>query len=131
MRGFKSFFGIIGALMPVVYCGGLLYYFVDRTGSIREADAIGLGPTMVGLAVVGLLFSIPLILKVVRMLIALRSSAASAHGGNDAPKQDNFDADAVLARYMANRPAEGASNAPPQHQGGNPAPRPTFGRKIK
>jgi hypothetical protein len=51
---------------PILYCGGLLYYFLDFSGSVQEAEMDGLGPTLLGLGVVGLLFCIPFIVKIVR-----------------------------------------------------------------
>jgi len=136
MRTLKSVLGVIGALLPIIYCGGLIYYFLDLTGSVREADAIGLGPTLIGLTVVGLLFCIPLIVKVVRIFLAPRSPGSSGGSGRDASThdgKDGFDPDAAVARYMAQRSAEAAAGsppAPPAHESG-PATRPSFGRKVK
>ena len=45
MQSLKSVFGVIGALVPILYCGGLLYYFLDLSGSVHEAQTLGLGPT--------------------------------------------------------------------------------------
>jgi hypothetical protein len=69
----KSVFGVIAALVPVLYCGGLLYYFLDNTGSVEDATAIGLGPTLLGLGAIGLIFCIPLIVKAVRLFSGPRS----------------------------------------------------------
>jgi len=59
-------------------------------------------------------------------LASLQAAVAPAHRDplEDAPRDDDFDADAALARYLANRPASApeASPAPPA--------RPSFGRKI-
>ncbi len=131
----KSILGLIGALLPIAYCGGLIYYFLDVSGSVHDANALGLGPTVLGLAIVGLLFCIPLIVKVMR-IIALRPHAPSGSGGRDASTQDaaEFDADATLARYMARRSAEAASSgepAPPTDEGGASAARASFGRRVK
>ena len=137
MQSLKSVFGVIGALVPILYCGGLLYYFLDLSGSVHEAQTLGLGPTLLGLAVVGLLFCIPLILKIVRICAAPRSPGSGGRGAPNAPAHDGdsaFEADAVVARYMAQRSAEAASPppaAPPAHGGGGPASRPSFGRKIR
>jgi hypothetical protein len=101
MQPLKSVFGVIGALVPIVYCGGLLYYFLDTSGSVQGAEAIGLGPTLLGLGAVGLLFCIPLIVKVVRIFAGPRSPGSSMDDDGD-----GFDADAALARYMARRSSE-------------------------
>ena len=131
MRTLKPVFGVIGALVPIIYCGYLLYYFLDLSGSVQEATADGLGPTALGLGIVSLLFSIPLIMKVVRILARPRSPGS----GGDAPaRDDGFDPDAAIARYMARRSTEPAPNPPaarPAQEGGGPARRPGFGRKIR
>lgn len=139
MRALKSVFGVIRALFPVFYCGGLLYYFLDVARSVDEAQQMGLGPTLLGLGAVALLFCIPSTLKVVRMFARLRAPGSGGHGGPDAPAhdgKDDFDADAVLARYMAQRPAEAAPEptspaAPRAQEPSAPAARPSFGRRVR
>src|SRR4051812_25746859 len=106
MRNLKSVFGLAGAVVPVIYCGGLLYYFFDISGgSVEGAETIGLGPTMIGLGAVGLFFCTPLIVKIMRLVSRPRSPGS----GPDKPTDDDgsgFDADAAIARYMAQRSAE-------------------------
>ena len=137
MRTLKSGFGVIGALVPILYCGGLLYYFLDLSGSVQEAETDGLGPTLLGLGAVGLLFCVLLIVKIVRIFGGPRSPRSGGRGGPDSSTHDDeggFDADAVVARYMARRSAEaapGSPAAPPAHESGGPARRPGFGRKIR
>ena len=134
---FRSGFGVIRAVVPIVYCGGLIYYFVDLSGSMEEAKADGLGPTVLGLGAVGVLFSIPLIMKIVRLFAGPRSPGSSGHGRPDAPTPDGesgFDADAAVARYMERRSTEAgpvSPTSPPAREGGAPATRSSFGRKIK
>ena len=133
MDTFKTAFGVARALFPVVYFCGLLSYFLDVSGgSIHQAWEIGLGPTILGLGFVGLLFCIPLALRIVRILNRPRTPGSGP--GRSAPDDDDgFDADAVVARYLAQRPAEAipASPAPRSApKSGGPA-RPTgFGRRI-
>jgi hypothetical protein len=137
MRTWKSVFGVIGAFVPILYCGGLLYYFLDLSGSVQEAETDGLGPTLLGLGTVGLLFCIPLIVKIVRIFAGPRSPGPGGRDGPDASTHDGedvFDADAVLARYMARLSAEaapGSSPARPAHEGGRPSRPRSFGRKIR
>ena len=138
----KTIVALIGALVPVLYCAGLLYYFIDKSGSVENAEAIGLGPTMLGLLLVGLVFCIPLVWRAVRMFSGPRASGPTSSGpsskgpgeGSDpvtkapAPKRDNkregedegdigAAADAAIARYMAKKAAEANGSG-----GGAPAP---------
>lgn len=127
MRSLKNSFGVIGALVPIAYCIGLLYYFLDLSGSVQEATEDGLGPTMLGLGAVSLILSIPLIMKVVRMIAGTRSPRLAERDGRDSPaREGGVDPDAVLARYLSTRPAEAAAT-----KEGEPPNRPTFGRKIR
>jgi len=124
---------VIRALLPIVYFTGLLVDLLDVSGgSIHQAWRIGLGPTILGLGFIGLLFCIPLALRIVRILNGLR---ASGSGGGSAPDDDDgFDADAAVARYLAQRSAEAAPTSPaprPAPKYAEPA-RPTgFGRRIR
>ena len=136
MQGLKPAFGLIRSLVPVLYCGGLVYYFLNQCGgSVEQAKALGLAPTLLGLTVVGLLFCIPLIVKIVLILSVLLSPRSGRRHDPDGSGHDGeFDADAVLARYNARRAMEatpGSRTAPPAHEGGGPTTRPSFGRKIK
>ena len=63
MRTMKSAVGLIAAAVPVLYCGGLLLYFSRVGGSFGGLVDGALGPTMVGLGALGLLFLIPLVLQ--------------------------------------------------------------------
>jgi len=129
MRSLKSSFGIAGALLPVVYCAGLIYYFLDFSGSVQEAEAIGSLPTLLGLGVVGLLFSIPLFLKIVRMLTRRPSPGANSEASDGG---DRVDADAAIARYKAQRAAQTPVTPPPPPKPApkNPGPKkPAFGRR--
>lgn len=114
MRTLKLWFGVIVALVPIVYCGYLIYYFLDVSGSVEEARNTGLGPTLLGLTIVGLLFLIPLVIKIVRLLSGPRSPGSGGRGGLDRPTDDGggTDADAVVARYLASRPTEAAAPGP-------------------
>lgn len=132
----KSILGVIGALIPVLYLAGLLYYFLGVSGSIENANMIGLGPTMMGLGIIAVLFSIPLIVKVVRLFNGPRppkSDGSDKPGGPGKPKSDsddNFDADAAVARYLARQSAEAAARPQPVQGARETAPvRRAFGRK--
>jgi hypothetical protein len=117
--------------------GDAACYFLDLSGSVEQAKMDGLGPTLLGLGAVGLLFCIPLIVKIVRIFAGPRSPGSGGRGGPDGSTHDSeggFDADAALARYMAGRSEEAVAGppvAPPTHDGRGLATRPSFGRKIK
>ncbi len=138
MQSLRSGFGVISAILPIVYFGGLLYYFLDQAGSLQEAENMGLGPTLLGLGIVGLLFCIPLIYRIVRLIMGPGSRGSDGSGGGpDASGSDEkggFDADAVVARYMAQRSAEASApqttlTAAPEQR--RPSGRPGFGRKTR
>ena len=131
MQPYKSVFGLVGALVPLMSCGGALYYFLAGNGSLADIQATGMGPTLMGLAVFTLLASVPVIVHIFRIVGEARSPNASEVDTGDASVQDSeFNAEATVARYMANRPAEpGPAPSAPQHA--EPAARRTFGRRVK
>lgn len=138
MQTVKSVFGVTRAILPVLYCGGLVFYFMRAGGgSFESANMIGLGPTIVGLAAVGFLFCIPLIFRIGKLF-----NRPPPGPGRRPPEDDDddsgFDADAAIARYMASKRSEEpvpstpvSRPAPrPASNGGGPA-RPTgFGRRV-
>jgi len=128
VRTFKSGFLAIGALMAVLYCAILFYYFLDISGSLRGAKTVGPGTILFGLSLVVLLLCIPFAGRIAGIFARLPSLGA----GPDAPEAgDGFDADAAIARYMADRPAQGAAKAAPApRRGGGPARRASFGRRT-
>lgn len=136
MRELKALFGVLAALVPVVYCGGLVYYFYGLSGSMDDVWRMGLGPTVIGLSIVGVLFCIAVLVKIVRIFIQPRSPGSGGRGGGDGWTPDGesgFDADDAVARYMARRSGEavtGNPTVPPATRGDGPARRPSFGRKI-
>src|SRR5690349_6053941 len=118
----RSLVGFILSFVPVIYCGGLVYYFIHSSGSLQDAENNGLGPTVYGLGVVGLLFCIPIIVKCVLIFIELRKPRLSVEGGvgwSPPSGDDKFDADAVVARYMAQRQLDIDSSAPGAAPGAN------------
>ena len=135
MQALKPALRVIRGIVPIIYCGYLVYYFLDVSGSVQEAANDGLGPTILGLGAVGLLFSVPFILNIVRFLAGLHAAGRGGGGGSAASKQDDtFDADAVIARYQAQQstPAGPSTPAAPfAPKGGGPAKGPSFGRKTK
>lgn len=136
MRSVKSIFGMIGTLFAIAYCGGLVFYFLNLSGSMQEVQNIGLGPTVMGLGGLGVLFCIVLIVQLIRFILKTRSRGGDGPGAADGGKdKGGFDAEAAFNRYMAQRAADGdaaAPMAPPTTSSFNNsgAPRPQgFGRK--
>lgn len=131
MQSFKSIYGLARAAAPVLYCGYLLYYFFDVGGSVEGVRDVGLGPTVIGLGAVALLFSIPFLLKIVRLFNGPRSprSGGGATGVDGDDDDGGAAADAIIARYMARQAAETAAGTPtPTPKMSGPA-KPSFGRK--
>jgi hypothetical protein len=128
----KPIFRAIGAIVPFFYCGGLLIYFIHQGGSVDGAISMGLGPTLLGLAIFDLLFAIPVIVVVFLFFRGRRSRRSDGHGGPSGPHdgESAFDADAVVARYLARGPAETATSPPAPSP--RSAPKPIgFGRRSR
>jgi len=126
MASMKSVFGVIAALLPIAYCGGLLYYFMqgnDLSGPVGQ----GLGPTVLGLGAIGLQFCIPLVFKLLKLLSKPRSPEPAGGNAVEPSEETGFDADAALARYLARKAAQGGGEPAPLE---SPAPRASFGRKA-
>ncbi len=132
--------GIIGALIPLVWIGWLLYYFVGVGGNTAEGVAgIGLGPTVIGLSIVGLLFALPLIIKLLRATTGVNRVPGAGVDNKLKPGEvvvePAFDADAALANYLRKREAGVTGDVsidPSESEPAAPfAPRPGgFGRKT-
>ncbi len=121
-------FRAIGAIVPFFYCGGLLIYFIHQGGSVEGAISMGLGPTLLGLAIVDLLCSIPLIVVIFMIFRGARQRRSDGHGGPSGPQDGENAFDAVVARYLARGPAQTAASPPAPSPGS--APKPTgFGRR--
>lgn len=107
--------GVIAGLLPLIYIGWLLRHFVGVGGGTAEGVAfIGLGPTVIGLSIVGLLFALPLIIKLLRVATGVNRVPGAGHDAELRPGEASdapaFDADAALANYMRKR--EQAGDAP-------------------
>lgn len=118
---------LILSLLPLVYIGWLLIHFTSFDGWSDGLLAGGLGPTVLGLGAIGLLFCAPVIFRLLKFAITPRSPTPPT--GGDVPEESNFDADAALARYLE-RKAAGQGTEIPVHAAGGDAPRPVFGRKT-
>jgi hypothetical protein len=130
VRAFK----LVGALLPVVYCGGLVYFFMSHNDLSDASTAEGLGPTVIGLGAIGLLFCIPVIYSLIKMMVRPRDPAPKSDADADTPEAGSgFDADAALARYLARKAAAGQADGFGEAVPTQPTfdgPRPSFGRKV-
>jgi hypothetical protein len=134
MRTTKSIFGLIAVAIPVLFCGGLLLYFNGVRNAFGGLVDSQLGPTMLGLGAIGLLFLIPLLLKIIRLFGGKGAPAAGGGGhADEAPREEgsDFDPDAALARYLARRSSGTRDPAFPTapHEGGGPVRQAGFGRR--
>ena len=105
MRTAKTWIGLIGALLPVLFCGGLLLYFNNVRGAFGGLIDSQLGPTMGGLGIFFILFLVLFLVKLWRTAggpPGASTPAARADAAVDAARSD-FDADAAFDRYMARR----------------------------
>jgi hypothetical protein len=125
-------FRAISMIFPPVYFGGLFYYFYHTSGSLQGAEDMGLGPTLLELVAIGLLCSIPLVYGIVRIMLTRRHRPGT-HGGPHGPDDgdSSFDADAMIARYLARKAEEESASAraaSPARGGGASKPA-GFGRR--
>lgn len=128
--------GFVGMMLPLLYFGGLIYYFSGvGGGTLQGIIDIGLGPTVIGLAAFGLLFAIKPLYLLFRFIIGLTTGVGTTQAivtaGREAgenPGADAFDADAAMARYLANRSAGDAGPMVDTAPAATPQ-RPAFGRK--
>ncbi|MEP9357849.1 hypothetical protein [Sphingomonas sp. KR3-1] len=121
MRALK----LILALLPLAYLGWLLFHFTGFQGWSDGPLASGLGPTVIGLGALAMLFSVGLIARLLRTILAPRGVVVRK--GEVVPTEPGFDADAALDRYLARKAAGLGSAEIPEAED---APRPVFGRKI-
>ncbi len=120
------------AVVPILYFGGMAFFFFRVGGSMENVSAIGLGPTVLGLGMAVFFFFIPLIIRFMRILPGPRPPLSG--GGSDG--QDGFDPDAAIARYIASQRSMAQatpSNPAPRPRPMNPAPaKPSgFGRRAR
>lgn len=130
-------FKLILSLLPLVFIGGLLFYFTGFDGWNGGSLSQGLGPTVLGLGAVGLIFCIPLAFRLLKLAITPRGPATTKGSETEEEEEaSRFDADAALARYLARKAEAGeatpgqAPERPVAFAHGDAPPRPVFGRKI-
>lgn len=114
----KAFLGIV----PVFWFGGLAIYLYRVNGALGGVASQQLMPTVYALGALSLLFSLPVLFKLLGLTTKSKSKKAPA--SNDAASGD-FDADAAISRYLEKKAAGEANFTVPDTAG----PRPVFGRK--
>jgi hypothetical protein len=122
MKTAKSFIGLVAALLPILYIGGLLFWFSRLNNATYGLFDRALSPTMFGLAAIGLVFVLLFALKLWRMSRPPVMPRSGGAGPALEEEKSDFDPDAALARYLARR------NAAPVPPGDRPPPG-SFGRK--
>jgi hypothetical protein len=131
--------GVIGGLIPLIYIGFMLRHFVGVGGDTAEGVAgIGLGPTVIGLSIVGVLLALPLIIKLLRATTGVNRVPGASFEAKLKPGEvvvePEFDADAAFASYMRKREAGVVGDVTVDPVDTAPAPftpRPaSFGRKT-
>jgi hypothetical protein len=126
MRTTRSFLGLIMALLPILWIGGLFLYLNNVRYAFFGLLDGALGPTLMGLGTVLIILVFLFVLKFWR---AATPPKAGGGSGSDSALEEksDFDPDAALARYMARR--NGEPGAPPPTFGGNRPSQGGFGRK--
>jgi hypothetical protein len=110
----KAFLGIV----PIFGFGGLAIYLYRVNDSMDGAASQQLMPMVYALGAISLLFSLPILFKLLRLATAKPKLPEDAARGA-------FDADAAITRYIEKKAAGGASFEVPD----SAAQRPVFGRK--
>lgn len=114
----KAFLGIV----PVFGFGGLAIYLYRVNDSMDGVASQQLMPMVYALGAISLLFSLPILFKLLRLATVKPKSAKAPE---DAARGE-FDADAAISRYLEKKAAGEASFEVPD----GAAPRPVFGRKL-
>jgi len=104
MQTSKNWFGLVGAAIPVLVCGGLLLYFNNVRGAFGGLLDNQLGPTMFGIGAFGCLFLVLFLVKLWKLAGGPLGAGPGARAEAAlAAEESDFDADAAFARYMARR----------------------------
>lgn len=113
----KAFLGIV----PVFGFGGLAIYLCRVNDSMDGVASQQLMPMVYALGAISLLFSLPILFKLLRLAFAKPKAGKAPDGA-----RGDFDPDTTIARYIEKKAAGGTSFEVPDSAG----PRPTFGRKL-
>lgn len=117
----KTFLGIV----PVFWFGGLAIYLYRVNTAMGGVASQQLMPMILALGALGVLFSLPILFRLLGLANGSKTKAKKASGGGDAAR-GGFDADAAIARYLEKKAAGEADFAVPDAA----SPRRAFGRKV-
>jgi hypothetical protein len=134
MKTTRNFTGLFFAGLPILLIGGALLYLNNVRNAFGGLLDAHMGPTMIGLAVIGLVCVVTFLLKLRKLSTPPAPPQDRAGDRVDAAlaeAKSDFDADAAFARYMARREAGGTAPPPASSGFGNAPSRPAggFGRK--
>ena len=133
---------LLSMLLGLAYCGGLAWYFMPYASFTK--DNRDTTSTVIGLSIIGILIGFGLIVFLVRAIAGYRGggddgATKGADLEEDGAVRSDFDADEIIARYMAQGRALASANsepapqsyAPPMHgaPAASPVTRQGFGRK--
>ncbi len=131
---------LLMSLLPLAYIGWILTFLVrpnPSDGALSWAllpstlMATGLGPTVLGLLIVGGLFCIPVLFRLYQLVVPRAPKRAVAVAPDVEAPGSEFDADAAIARYLARKAETGPEpQAVAEVAPIRAAPRPAFGRKL-
>jgi hypothetical protein len=122
--------GNVTWLVRIIVALGLAAFWGYLAYSWNDMGELGPGqPTVIGVAVLAIVAGFSGLTGLVRMMSRTASAAdpGLSQTGSITPEQRDHDADAIIARYMARREAEGGVGGAPELD--ETTPRPQFGRK--
>lgn len=125
--------GNMGRMVRIVFALSLAAFWGYLAYSWNEMGELGPGqPTVIGVSVLAIVAGFSGLVGMIRMVTSTANTAdrGLSQVGSITPEQRDLDADAIIARYMARREAEGAAEVRPESNEGTPPPQPhQFGRK--
>ena len=142
MQSARNVISLVAGLLPIAYCGGLIWYFTDMGGLSDPMLSQELRPTILGLAIVGFIFIAFFAWRVWRGMSGGDPSGGESEPPVVPPREgrgfvsaldqeddvDHSDADAMIARYLAQRATPAGEHASPVEGPARPA---TFGRRVR
>ena len=118
------------ALIRIVIALGLAAFWGYLAIQWNDAGEFGPGkPTVIGVGALAILAGVSGLIGLVRLVQGGSARPTSRSAADDDPAPSDFDADAIIARHLANRPAPADPESGGSGDASPPPARPTFGRK--